>query len=94
MKQMLVSAIANVQAIHAQHRAGLAMMQANEAMLSGIRQAGIYAGNTTNFNALHQQDVRNETQAAKAQFMYQVASAWKKHTEAQMKKDAKLDYMA
>lgn len=88
---MLVSAIANFQAIHAQHRAGLAMMQANEAMLGGIRQAGM---GSTNFNALHQQDVRNETQAAKAQFMYQVASAWKKHTEAQMKKDAKLDYMA
>lgn len=88
---MLVSAIANFQAIHAQHRAGLAMMQANEAMLGGIRQAGM---GTTNFNALHQQDVRNETQAAKAQFMYQVASAWKKHAEAQMKKDAKLDYMA
>ena len=88
---MLVSAIANFQAIHAQHRAGLAMMQANEAMLGGIRQAGL---GSTNFNALHQQDVRNETQAAKAQFMYQVASAWKKHTEAQMKKDAKLDYMA
>lgn len=88
---MLVSAIANFQAIHAQHRAGLAMMQANEAMLGGIRQAGM---GSTNFNALHQQDVRNETQMAKAQFMYQVASAWKKHTEAQMKKDAKLDYMA
>lgn len=88
---MLVSAIANFQAIHAQHRAGLAMMQTNEAMLGGIRQAGM---GSTNFNALHQQDVKNETQAAKAQFMYQVASAWKKRTEAQMKKDAKLDYMA
>lgn len=88
---MLVSAIANFQAIHAQHRAGLAMMQANEAMLGSIRQAGM---GSTNFNALHQQDIKNETDMAKAQFMYQVASAWKKHTEAQLKKDAKLDYMA
>lgn len=88
---MLVSAIANFQAIHAQHRAGLAMMQANEAMLGGIRQAGM---GSTNFNALHQQDVKNETDMVKAQLMYQMASAWKKHTEAQIKKDAKLNYLA
>ena len=89
---MLVSAIANFQAIHAQHRAGLMMMQTHEAMLGGIRQAGMNSG--TNFNALHQQDVKNDTQLAKAQFMYQVASAWKKHTEAKMKNEEKLNYLA
>ena len=89
---MLVSAIANFQAINAQHRAGMAMMQTHNAMLSGIRNIG---ANETNFNALHQQDVKNETDMAKAQFMYQVASAWKKHTEAKMKKELKgLDYKA
>ena len=59
---MLVSAIANFQAIHAQHRTGLMMMQTHEAMLGGIRQAGMGSG--TNFNALHQQDVKNDTQLA------------------------------
>lgn len=88
---MLVSAIANFQAIHAQHRAGLAMMQANENMLSGIRQAGM---GTTNFNALHQQDVKNETDMVKSQLMYQMASAWKKHTEAKLKQEIKLNYLA
>jgi len=89
---MLVSAIATFQAINAQHRAGLAMMQSNNAMLSSIRNIG--AGET-NFNALHQQDVKNETNMIKAQFMYQVASAWKKHSEAQLKRELKgLDYKA
>jgi hypothetical protein len=89
---MIVSAIANIQAINAQHRAGLAMMQANQSILGGVRQAGL---GTTNFNALHQQDVKNDTDMAKTQFMYQVASAWKKHTEAQMKKEAKgVNYLA
>lgn len=89
---MLVSAIATFQAINAQHRAGMAMMQANNAMLSGIRNIG--AGET-NFNALHQQDVKNETASVKAQLMYQMASAWKKYSEAQLKKDIKgLDYNA
>ncbi len=90
---MLVSAIANFQAIGAQHRAGMAMMNASNNMMSGVRNIG--AGET-NFNALHQQDVKNDTDMAKAQFMYQVASAWKKHTEAQMKKELNkgLDYKA
>ncbi len=89
---MLVSAIATFQAINAQHRAGMAMMQSHEAMLSGIRNVG--AGET-NFNALHQQDVKNDTNMAKAQFMYQVASAWKKHSEAKLKQEAKsLNYIA
>lgn len=92
---MLVSAIANFQAINAQHRAGYAMMQANESMLGGIRQAGLGANNNkTNFNALHKQDVKNETDAAKAQFMFKVASEWKKHTEEKYKRAAKLDVMA
>jgi len=91
---MLVSAMANFQAIGAQHRAGMAMMNTHNAMLSGIRNVG--AGET-NFNALHQQDVKNDTDMAKAQLMYKYASAWKKHTEAQMKKEIKntgLDYKA
>ena len=89
---MLVSAIATFQAINAQHRAGMAMMQSNNAMLNGIRSVG--AGET-NFNALHQQDVKNETNSVKAQLMYQMATAWKKHAEAQLKKDIKgLDYNA
>ena len=89
---MLVSAIATFQAINAQHRAGLAMMQSNNAMLSSIRNIG--AGET-NFNALHQQDVKNETNMIKAQFMYQVASAWKKHSEEQLIRELKgLDYKA
>ncbi len=86
---MLVSAIATFQAINAQHRAGLAMMQSNNAMLSGIRNIG--AGET-NFNALHQQDVKNETMSIKSQLMYKMATAWKKHSEAQLKKE--LDYKA
>lgn len=93
---MLVSAIANFQAINAQHRAGIAMMQANEAMLGGIRQAGM--SNSTNFYALHQQDMKNDTQMAKAQFMYKVATAWKKHVEAKMEREiqqeAKLNCLA
>ena len=89
---MLVSAIATFQAINAQHRAGLAMMQSNNAMLSGIRNVGF---GETNFNALHQQDVKNETTNLKAQLMYQMASAWKKHSEAQLKKEInRLDYKA
>lgn len=91
---MLVSAIATFQAINAQHRAGLAMMQSNNAMLSSIRNVG--AGET-NFNALHQQDMKNETNNVKAQLMYQMASAWKKHAEAQLKRDIKnqgIDYKA
>ena len=86
---MLVSAIATFQAINAQHRAGLAMMNTHEAMLSGIRNVG--AGET-NFNALHQQDVKNDTALIKAQMMYKLASAWKKHSEKQLKKE--LDYKA
>ncbi|MCR5266179.1 MAG: hypothetical protein K6E29_06250 [Cyanobacteria bacterium RUI128] len=83
---MLVSAIATFQAINAQHRAGMAMMQSNNAMLSGIRNIG--AGET-NFNALHQQDVRNETNRVKAQLMYQMATAWKKQAEARLKEEIK-----
>ena len=86
---MLVSAIATFQAINAQHRAGLAMMQSNEAMLSGIRNIG--AGET-NFNALHQQDVKNDITNIKAKIMYEIASAWRKHSEKQLKKE--LDYKA
>lgn len=88
---MLVSAIANFHAIHAQHRAGLAMMQANEAMLGGIRQAGL---NSTNFYALHQLDVKTDTDMAKAQLMYKMASEWKKYTEAKLKEEIKLNYFA
>ena len=91
---MLVSAIATFQAINAQHRASLAMMQSNNAMLSGLRNVG--AGET-NFNALHQQDVKNETNSIKAQLMYQMATAWKKHAEAQLKREIKnqgIDYKA
>lgn len=89
---MLVSAIASFQAINAQHRAGMMMLQSRESMLSGIRTAG---AKETNFNALHQQDVKNETTNAKAMFMYQVASAWKKHSEAMMKQEAKgVNYIA
>ena len=77
-----------------QHRAGLAMMQTNNAMLSGIRNAG--AGET-NFNALHQQDVKNETANIKNQLMYQMATAWKKHSEAKLKEEIKnqgVNYLA
>lgn len=89
---MLVSAIANFRAIHEQHRAGLAMMQTSNAMLSGLRNVG--AGNT-NFEALHQQDVKNSTDMAKAQLMYMYASAWKKHAEAKMKQEIKsVNYLA
>ena len=84
---MLVSAIATYQAIAAQHRAGMAMFSTHNAMLSGLRNAG-----GTNFNALHQQDVRNDIMNTKAQFMYQVASAWKKHSEEKLSKE--LDCMA
>lgn len=89
---MLVSAIATFQAINAQHRAGMAMAQSRNAMLSGVRNVG---ASETNFNALHQQDVRNDVMNTKAQLMYEVASAWKKHTEAKMKQEAKgIDYKA
>lgn len=89
---MLVSAIATFQAIDAQHRAGMAVIQSNNAMLSSVRNAGF---GETNFNALHQQDIKNETTNIKAQLMYQMASAWKKHSEAQLKKEIKgLDYKA
>ena len=91
---MLVSAIATFQAINAQHRAGMSMMQTNNAMLSGIRNAG--AGET-NFYALHQQDVKNETANVKNQMMYQMASAWKKHCEEKLKKEIKeqgVNYLA
>ena len=73
---MLVSAIATFQAINAQHRAGMAMMQSRNATLSNIRNVG--AGET-NFNALHQQDVKNDVMNTKAQFIYEVASACKKN---------------
>ena len=89
---MLVSAIATFQAIDAQHRAGLAMIQSNNAMLNSVKNVGF---GETNFNALHQQDIKNETTSIKAQLMYQMASAWKKHSEAQLKKEIKgLDYKA
>ena len=89
---MLVSAIATFQAINLQHRAGMAMMQTSNNILSGIRNVG--AGET-NFNALHQQDVKNDTNMIKAQMIYHFASAWKKHSEAKLKKDIKgLDYKA
>ena len=91
---MLVSAISSFRAIAMQHNAGMAMMQANNAMTSSLRSAKV---NDTNFNALHQQDVRNSMNAATNQFKYQVASAWKKQCEAKMKqemKQNKLDYMA
>lgn len=89
---MLVSAIASFQAINAQHRAGMAMIQSRNAMLSGVRNVGV---GETNFNALHQQDMKNDAINTKAQFMYQVASAWKKHSEAKMKNEAKhVNYLA
>lgn len=87
---MLVSAIASYMAIGAQHRAGLAMMSANDTAINCVR--GVKAGET-NFNALHQQDVKNSTANAKAQFMYQAASAWKKHSENKLK-DETLNYLA
>ena len=89
---MLVSAIATFQAINAQHRAGLAMMQTSNAILSGIRNIGM---GETNFNALHQQDIKNDTDMIRAQLLYKYATAWKKHSEEQLKKEAKgLDYKA
>lgn len=86
---MLVSAIATFQAINAQHRAGMAMMQSHDAMLNGVRNLG--AGET-NFNALHQQDLRNDANNIKAQIMYEIASQWKKHSESRLKKE--LNYKA
>ena len=86
---MLVSAIATFQAINAQHRAGMAMMQSHNAMLSGLRSVG--AGET-NFNALHQQDVRNDINSIRAQIMYELASQWKEYSEKQLKKE--LNYKA
>ena len=86
---MLVSAIATFQAINAQHRAGLAMAQTHNAMLSGIRNIG---ASETNFNALHQQDIRNDVNSIKAQIMYELASQWKEHSEKQLKKE--LNYKA
>lgn len=90
---MLVSAIATFQAINAQNRAGMAIMQTHNAMLSGIRGAG---ASETNFNALHTQDVKNDAANIKAQIMYQMAAAWKEHSENQLKKELKqgLDYKA
>lgn len=91
---MLVSAIATFQAINAQHRAGMAIMQTHDAMLGGIRNVG--AGET-NFHALHQQDVKNETANVKNQLMYQMATAWKKHCEEKLKKEIKeqgINYLA
>ena len=86
---MLVSAIATYQAIAAQHRAGMALFSTHNSMIGGIRNAGC---GETNFNALHQQDTRNDIMNTKAQFMYQVASAWKKHSEDKLAKE--LDYKA
>ena len=86
---MLVSAIATYQAIAAQHRAGMALFSTRNAMLSGIQNAG---SGETSFNALHQQDVRNDLMNTKAQFMYQVATAWKKHSEEKLAKE--LNYTA
>ena len=51
----------------------------------------------TNFNALHQQDVKNDTANVKNQLMYQMATAWKKHCEEKLKKEIKeqgVNYMA
>ena len=91
---MLVSAISSFRAIAMQHNAGMAMMQNNQNNLSMLRAS---RAGETNFNALHQQDVRNSVSTAKNQLMYQVASAWKKQCEAKMKqemKQNKLNYMA
>ena len=86
---MLVSAIARFQAINAQNRAGMTMMQTHDAMLSGARNAN--AGET-NFYALHQQDIKNSTNNIKSKIMYEFASQWKEHSEKQLKKE--LDYKA
>lgn len=92
---MLVSAIASFRAISMQHRAGMAMMQANENTLSSLRNT---KANDTNFYALHQQDVHNSVSNAKNQLMYQMASAWKKQCQARMKQEMeqqkKLDVIA
>lgn len=88
---MLVSAISYFRAIATQHDAGFAMMQNNENSLGMLRSA---KANGMNFNALHQQDVRNDLDGAKNKFNYMVSSAWKKQCEAKMKKENKLNYMA
>lgn len=89
---MLISAIATFQAINDQHRAGMAMMQTSNNILSGIRNVG--AGET-NFNALCQQDIKNDTDMMKANLLYRIATARRDKSEKQLKKEAKgLDYKA
>ena len=89
---MLISAIATFQAINDQHRAGMAMMQTSNNILSGIRNVG--AGET-NFNALCQQDIKNDTDMIKAGLLYRIATARRECSEKQLKKEAKgLDYKA
>ena len=70
-------------------------MQNNQNNLSMMKAAKI---GETNFNALHQQDVKNAVSNAKNGFMYEVASAWKKQCQAKMKKEMelqkKLNYIA
>jgi len=92
---MLVSAISSFKAISDMHRAGMAVMQSNQNSMSTMRNS---KGSETNFYALHQQDTKNELSLAKNKFTYQVASAWKKHCEAKMKKEMvqenKLNYKA
>lgn len=81
---MLVSAISSFRAIAMQNNAAMAMMSANNAAINSVRSI---RANDTNFNALHQQDVRNSINMANNQFKHQVASAWKKQCHAQLKKE-------
>ena len=83
---MLVSAIARFRAIGTQYSANAAMMRSCDAKLDGIRTAGM---NGTNFYALHQMDTKNDLDIARAQLMYQYATAWKKSCEAQMRAESK-----
>ncbi len=92
---MLVSAISSFKAIATQNNAVMAIMQNNESRLSMMRSP---RNSEMNFNAIHQQDVKNDMALTKNKFNYQYASAWKKHCEAKMKKEMasehKLDYKA
>jgi len=83
---MLVSAISSFKAISMQNNAAMNMMQINQNNQSMLRAS---KANDMNFNALHQQDVRNSVDMAKNQLKYKMASAWKKHCEAMMQNEAK-----
>jgi len=83
---MLVSLIANLNAIALRNSAALGMMNAADNSLGLIRSAG---ASGVNFRALAQQDTKNSINMAKNQFNYMYASAWQKQCERRAKEEAK-----